>query len=65
MARHQDKLKAEQAREDADADKRAANVKAFEERKAESEERQRKVAERKAQKEKEAQEKGKSPADGQ
>jgi colicin import membrane protein len=65
MARHQDKLKAEQAREDADADKRAANVKAYEERKRESEERQRKVAERKAQKEKEAQEKGKSPADGQ
>jgi colicin import membrane protein len=65
MARHQDKLKAEQAREAADADKRAASLKAYEERKRESEERQRKVAERKAQKAKEAQEKGKTPADSQ
>jgi hypothetical protein len=61
MARHNAKLKADQAREQAEADKRAANVRAYEERKRESEERQRKVAERKAEKAREAKEKGQVP----
>jgi hypothetical protein len=62
IARHNAKVQQDQAREQAEAGKRAANVKAYEERKRESEERQRKVQERKAQKAREAEEKGKSPA---
>jgi hypothetical protein len=50
VAQRDAKLKAEQAQEAADAEKRARNVRAYERRKAESEERQRSVAERKAEK---------------
>jgi hypothetical protein len=58
LKRHDEKLRQDAAREQAEAGKRAANVKAYEKRKRESEERQRKVAERKAQKAKEAEAKG-------
>lgn len=63
IAKHNAKMQQEQARQQAEAAKRAANVKAYEERKRESEERQRKVAKRKAEKEtKELKAKGEAPA---
>jgi hypothetical protein len=62
IAKHNAKLKQEQQKEAADADKRAANVREYEERKQESEERQRKVQERLAEKRaKEAKAKGTAP----
>ena len=51
IARHNERMKEAAAREQDEAAKRAANVKAFEERKRESEERQRAVAQRKAERE--------------
>jgi hypothetical protein len=48
VAERDAKLKADQAREAAEAPKRAKNVRDFERRKAESEERQRDVARKKA-----------------
>jgi hypothetical protein len=50
IARRDARLKQAEAKEKAEAAERAANVEAFNKRKAESEERQRKVAERKAEK---------------
>lgn len=46
VAQHEARLKQEQQKEAADAAKRAANVRAYEERKKESDERQRRVRER-------------------
>lgn len=60
MAKHQQKLKDAAAREQAEAGKRAENVRRYEQRKRESEERQRRVAERRAEKAaKEAKQQGK------
>jgi colicin import membrane protein len=50
VARHKAKIQAAEARDQAEASKRAANVAAFNKRKAESEARQREVARRKAEK---------------
>jgi hypothetical protein len=50
IARRDAKLKQAEAKDKAEAAKRAANVEAYNKRKAESEERQRIVAERKAEK---------------
>ncbi|HEX9173305.1 MAG TPA: hypothetical protein VF861_11635, partial [Telluria sp.] len=50
IARHNQKLKAAEAREKAEAGKRAANAAEFEKRKRQSEEHQREVAERVAEK---------------
>jgi colicin import membrane protein len=50
IAQHNEKLKQAEAREKADAGKRAANVRAFERRKRQSEERQKDVAARLAEK---------------
>jgi hypothetical protein len=59
IARHNAKVQEAAAREQADAAKRAANVEAYNKRKAESEERQRIVAKRKAEKaEKDAKKQG-------
>lgn len=60
MAKHNQKLKEAAAREQAEAGKRAENVRRYEQRKKEAEERQRRVAERRAEKAaKEAKEQGK------
>lgn len=60
VAQHQQKLKEAAAREQAQAGKRAENVRRYEQRKRESEERQRRVAERRAEKAaKEAKQQGK------
>jgi colicin import membrane protein len=65
MAKHNARVEQNQARQQVEAAKRAANVKAYEERKRESEERQRKVAKRKADKAaKEAQGQGQAPVAG-
>jgi hypothetical protein len=50
IARRDARIKQAEAQDKADAATRAANVEAYNKRKAESEERQRKVAERKAEK---------------
>jgi colicin import membrane protein len=63
LARQKARTSAAEARDQADAAKRAANVAAFNKRKAESEERQREVAERKAAKAaKDAQQQQAAPA---